>query len=75
MAEAEGDVRAAEEWYAKGLAQVPTSPDLLFARAQFYARHQGWEKAKADLLAAMRYETRDGELHKIKRALEALSAR
>lgn len=75
MAEVEGDVRAAEAWYAKGLAQVRTSPDLLFARAQFYARQNRREEAKADLLAARRYETREDELHKIERALEALNAR
>lgn len=74
IAESDGDLRAVEEWFAKGLANARNHPDLLFARAQFYVRQNRLAEAKADLLAAMRYETREDELHKIQRALETLNA-
>lgn len=74
IAESDNDLRAAAEWFAKGLANARNHPDLLFARAQFYARQNRLDEAKADLLAALRYETREDELHKIQRALETLNA-
>ena len=75
IAEADGDVRTAEDWYAKGLAQNRNNPDLLFARAKFYARQNRLEQAKADLILAMQNETRADERAKIARELEALNAR
>lgn len=75
VAESERDFQAAENWYAKGLTQNRNNPDLLFARAQFYARQNRLEQAKADLILAMQNETRADEIAKIKRALEALNAR
>lgn len=73
IAESDGDLRAVEAWFAKGLANARNHPDLLFARAQFYARQNRLHEARADLLAAMRYETREDELHKIQRALWTLN--
>lgn len=75
IAEAERDVQAAEAWFAQGLAQARNNPALLFARAQFYARQNRREDAKADLVLAMRYETREDQLRQMQRALEALNAR
>jgi tetratricopeptide (TPR) repeat protein len=77
LAEAERDLVAAEAWYAqaRSVAQARNDPALLFARAQFYARQNRWEDARADLMLAMRYETREDELRQMQRALEALNAR
>lgn len=75
IAETDGEAQTAESWFAQGLANVRNNPALLFARAQFYARQNRLDDAKADLLAARRYETRADELHKIERALETLDAR
>jgi tetratricopeptide (TPR) repeat protein len=75
IAEADGDVRTAEDWYARGLARVRNNPDLLFARAKFYARQNRLEQAKTDLILAMQNETRADERAKIARELEALNAR
>lgn len=73
IAESDGDLHAAEVWFAKGLANARHHPDLLFARAQFYARQTRLDEAKADLRAAMRHETREDELRKIQRAIETLN--
>lgn len=75
VAESERDFQAAENWYAKGLTQNRNNPDLLFARAKFYARQNRLEQAKADLILAIQNETRADEAAKIKRELETLSAR
>ncbi len=75
VAEADGDVRTAEDWYARGLARVRNNPDLLLARARFYARHNRVEQARADLTLAQRYERRADVLREIARELEALNAR
>ncbi len=75
IAEADGDVQAAENWYAKGLAQNRNHSDLLFARAKFYARQNRLAQAQADLILALQNETRADEIAKIKRELEALHAR
>jgi len=75
VAEADGDAQTAESWYARGLAQVRNNPDLLLARAKFYARQNRTEQARADLMLARRYETRADRLREIARELEALNAR
>lgn len=72
IAEARGDLKKTEDWYAQGLAHNPNHPALLFHRAQFYARQNRLADARQSMILALRYETRGDELLKIARALEAL---
>jgi len=77
IAETQNDLAGAEEWYRKGLAHASrrNNADLLFGLAQFYARQNRVDDARATMILAMRYETRGDVLLIIARALEGLNAR
>jgi tetratricopeptide (TPR) repeat protein len=72
VAENDGDVKGAEEWYSKGLARNENSPDLLFAEGEFYARQHQLDRAKATLTLALKYETRADNLQTIANVLAGL---
>jgi tetratricopeptide (TPR) repeat protein len=75
IAETRGDIKGAEEWLHKGLANNPNDARLLFPLGEFYARQGRIADARATLTLALKYETHADDRQAIERALERLGTR
>jgi Tfp pilus assembly protein PilF len=69
IAEKDGSMVQAENWYKTGLQKNPNDARLLFPLGQFYMRQNRIGEAKDTLTLALKYETRPDVLQAISRAL------
>ncbi len=75
IAERHGEVAAAEQWFAAGLAKNPNNPDLLFLLGEFYTRQNRAEQARQTLSLALKFEPHADDAQSIQRALQKLGER
>ena len=75
IAESQGDITGAEDWYRAALVRDANNPDALFAFGQLYARQNRIDDAKKMLTLALKYETHVDDQQVIGGALAELNAR
>ncbi|MBI5035645.1 MAG: tetratricopeptide repeat protein [Chloroflexi bacterium] len=75
LAEKDGELAQAENWYKTGLSKNPNDARLFFPLGEFYARQKRIGDGKDTLTLALKYETRPDVLQAISRALTQLSAK